>query len=315
MKKIVFVLLIVVVMVENAKSQEKRDSLKIKTETIYLIIHQEGYNYTGKIISQDEREIILETKENGKLAIPKYMIKSIKELKPEEVNEKGEYIPSEVFSTRYFITTNGLPIEKGESYIQWNLYGPDFQFGIGKNTGVGIMTSWIGMPVIGTFKYSISLGKKINFGLGTLLGTGSWALPDYGIALPFSALTLGDRRTNVTLSMGYGAVIAEGKTDGRFLLSGAALAKIGKKVSLVFDSFIMTDGGYKTVNDENTDPNTGIVTSISRQEKRAGFALLIPGVRWQLETNKAFQFGFAGLLVKNEFLPVPIPMIQWYRKL
>ena len=315
MKKIVFVLLIVVVMVENAKSQEKRDSLKIKTETIYLIIHQEGYNYTGKIISQDEREIILETKENGKLAIPKYMIKSIKELKPEEVNEKGEYIPSEVFSTRYFITTNGLPIEKGESYIQWNLYGPDFQFGIGKNTGVGIMTSWIGMPVIGTFKYSISLGKKINLGLGTLLGTGSWALPDYGIALPFSALTLGDRRTNVTLSMGYGAVIAEGKTDGRFLLSGAALAKIGKKVSLVFDSFIMTDGGYKTVNDENTDPNTGIVTSISRQEKRAGFALLIPGVRWQLETNKAFQFGFAGLLVKNEFLPVPIPMIQWYRKL
>ena len=312
---IIWVFVLFLFNLQEFSSQEKKDSLGRDRDHFYLITHQEGYSYTGKIVSQDEKEIILETKEMGRVVIPKYMVKSIKLLRPEEISEQGEYLATEVFSTRYFITTNGLPIEKGESYIQWNLYGPDFQFGIGKNVGVGIMTSWVGMPVIGTLKYSLKLGDKTSLGLGTLLGTGSWALPDYGIALPFAALTLGDRRTNVNFSAGYGAVVSEGKTDGRFLFSGAAMAKIGKKISIVFDSFIMSAGGTKTVTDENIDPNTGMITSIRREERRSGFALMIPGIRWQLEANKAFQFGFAGLFVKNEFLPMPIPFIQWYRRL
>ena len=296
-------------------AQEKKDSLEKKNNKIYLITHQEGYTYVGKILSQDEKEIVLETKDMGKIVIPKYVIKSIKELNEKEVNEKGDYLPKEIFSTRYFITTNGLPIEKGESYIQWNLFGPDFQFGVGKNFGVGIMTSWVGMPIIGSAKYSIKLGEKTSMGLGALVGTGSWARPDFGIGLPFAAFTYGDRRSNINFSAGYGAVIDGVNSEGRFLLSGAGMIKIGKKISLVFDSFIIPAGKDKVITENGIDPFTGAPKIYERVEKKPGFALLIPGIRWQTETNKAFQFGFAGFSSNGEFLPLPIPVVQWYRKL
>jgi hypothetical protein len=156
------------------------------------------------------------------------------------------------------------------------------------------MTSWFGVPIIGSAKYSIELGRKTSIGIGTLLGTGSWAEPKFGIALPFGAFTYGDRRNNINLSAGYGAVWSNDGGDGRFLISVAGMKKVGNKVSLVFDSFIVP----------SLDVNTN-----------SGFALIIPGIRLQTESNKAFQFGFAGLIVNGDLVPAPIPMVQWYRKL
>lgn len=256
------------------------------TDKLYIIITYEGGEFIGKIISQDAREILIETQDRGQILIPKYQIKEMKELKPGELSPSGEYIPAQIFATRYFITTNGLPIEKGESYILWNLYGPDFQFGVGKNLSVGILTTWFGVPIIGSVKYSLQLGENTSLGIGTLLGTGSWAAPEFGLALPYTALTFGNRRSNLTFSAGYGAVWSEGESEGRALLSVAGMTKVTKNMSLVFDSFIV--------------PGT--------------VALLIPGFRFQSKDDKAFQFGFAGIVVDGELLPAPIPFIQWFKK-
>lgn len=256
------------------------------TDKLYIIITYEGGEFIGKIISQDAREILIETQDRGQILIPKYQIKEMKELKPGELSPSGEYIPAQIFATRYFITTNGLPIEKGESYILWNLYGPDFQFGVGKNLSVGILTTWFGVPIIGSVKYSLQLGENTSLGIGTLLGTGSWAAPEFGLALPYTALTFGNRRSNLTFSAGYGAVWSEGESEGRALLSVAGMTKVTKNMSLVFDSFIV--------------PGT--------------VALLIPGFRFQSKDDKAFQFGFAGIVVDSELLPALIPFIQWFKK-
>lgn len=256
------------------------------TDKLYIIITYEGGEFIGKIISQDAREILIETQDRGQILIPKYQIKEMKELKPGELSPSGEYIPAQIFATRYFITTNGLPIEKGESYILWNLYGPDFQFGVGKNLSVGILTTWFGVPIIGSVKYSLQLGENTSLGIGTLLGTGSWAAPEFGLALPYTALTFGNRRSNLTFSAGYGAVWSEGESEGRALLSVAGMTKVTKNMSLVFDSFII--------------PGT--------------VALLIPGFRFQSKDDKAFQFGFAGIVVDSELLPALIPFIQWFKK-
>jgi len=285
-----FFIFLTVLLTNYVSAQNSDDGVKIDSAKIYVVIKNDGTEFAGKILSYDAREVLIETDKLGQIIIPKHEIKEIRELQPGEVGKGGEYEPVEVFATRYFITTNGLPIKKGESYIQWNLYGPDFQFGIRKNFGLGIMTSWVGMPIIGSAKYSIELDTNINLALGTLLGTGSWAKPDFGIALPFVAFTFGNRRSNITFSGGYGAVFGIGESDGRALLSVAGMTKVGKKVSLVFDSFIAP----ATVD---------------------GFALLIPGIRWQTESNKAFQFGFGGLITDGELVPVPIPLVQWYRKL
>jgi hypothetical protein len=301
---------------------------------LYLVTKHDGAEFLGKIISYDARELLLVTEEIGEIFIPKHVIKTIKEVNPEQFKEFSD---EDIFATRYFITTNGLPIKRGENYIQWNLYGPDFQFGIADNLGIGIMTSWVAIPVIGNIKYSIKLGKNTSMALGALLGTGSWGYPDLGLALPFASFTLGNRKNNLTFSAGYGGLFysedrynpitsTEYKdkfSEGRMLLSVAGIAKINSKFSLVFDSFISPWGTDKTYTDWvdkgvwNPDKNEYISNWVqeTRTERTPNLALILPGIRWQIDANKAFQFGFTGLYYDGEFLPTPIPMVQWYRKL
>jgi hypothetical protein len=125
---------------------------------------------------------------------------------------------------------------------------------------------------------------------GGLIGTGSWIEPTFALAVPYAALTFGDRKSNISFSGGYGAVFYEGDNNGRGLMSIAGMTKVSKKVSLVFDSFIAPKGN-------NTE----------------GFSILIPGLRLQTDKNKTFQFGFAGLI--NDGQVAPIPFVQLFTKL
>ncbi|MEX2363751.1 MAG: hypothetical protein WD597_09010, partial [Balneolaceae bacterium] len=199
---------------EPVQGQFSIDSTKT-----YLVIKNDGSEFVGKILSHDAREILIATNKQGQVIIPRHEIKEIRELDEEEITNEGNLRLTELFATRYFIATNGLPMKKGDSYIIWNLFGPDLQFGVSDNFGLGIMTSWVGYPIIGSAKYTLNLGENTNLALGTLLGTGSWALPEFGIALPYSALTFGDRAKNITFSVGYGGVWVDNESDGRALLS------------------------------------------------------------------------------------------------
>jgi len=106
-----------------------------------------------------------------------------------------------------------LPILKGDSYIQWTLLGPDLHFGVHDNFSVGLMTSWIGVPVIGSVKYTGALGSKTTYGIGFLAGPSLWSPGDFVLFLPYSALTLGDQSANISFSAGLGAV-----SNGRQIL-------------------------------------------------------------------------------------------------
>ena len=268
------------------------DTTLTKDTSTYRIIKTDGGELIGQIQSQDAREILLLTKDDRQIYIPQHAIKEVIKLKNSDFNNIGTFIGEDKFATRYFITTNGLPIKKGEHYAQWNLFGPDFQFGIGKDLGVGIMSSWIGVPIIGSIKKSWQIGDKAQFAIGGLVGTGSWALPEFGGALPFATLSFGDRSKNIAFSGGYGAIWTGDGVSGRAISSIAGMAKISPKISLVFDSFVLL-------------PN----------ENQTGGALFIPGIRWHQEEGKAIQFGFAGIIADGDIVPVTIPTIQWYRSL
>lgn len=303
----------------NVYSQN--DTIPIQDTNTYRIIKTDGGELIGKILKQDAREILLLTNDNRQIYIPQHTIKEIVILNTSDFNEKGDFIGEDKFATRYFITTNGLPVKKGEHYLQLNLFGPDLQFGLGNNLGIGIMTTWVGMPIIGTIKKSWEINKNTQFAVGALVGTGSWAAFDWGGALPFGTISYGDRTKNIAISGGYGAIWEDGDMVGRGLTSIAGMIKISPKISLVFDSFILLPGKTETKTDIYQDyvynPSTmqyeyQTVTN-SYLVKRPALALVIPGIRWHQGEGKAIQFGFTGVISGNDFLPVPIPMIQWYR--
>jgi len=276
---------------QNNQTPVKTQDLKVGVDTTqtvnaktYQITTNDGNEFFGTIISQDAKEVLIETKKMGQVSIPKYQIKEMK-----ETTSDVESSPGERFASRYFITTNGLPIKKGDNYILWSWYGPDIQLSVTDHFGVGIMTSWVGIPIIGTAKYSFNLGKNTNMAVGTLVGSGSWAAPKFAMVVPFTAITFGDRKNNINFSGGYGAVWSETEDTGRALFSVAGMVTLSKKASLVFDSFFI--------------PASGETSAIS---------FIMPGFRLQTVKEKFFQFGFAGIIGEGEI--IPIPMIQLFQK-
>jgi hypothetical protein len=273
------------------------DSTEFVKPKIFLITTMGGGKFIGTLLSDNSSEIVVKTKDRGEVSIPKYEIKTMKELEESQLNKDGEYVSDPIFATRYFITTNSFPLKKGDNYICWNLFGPEYHFGVGEKFGVGVMTSWLGIPIIGTAKYSINLAENVNLGIGTLVGTASWLSPKLFGALPFGTLTFGTRKSNINFSGGYGVISAGNGTEGTALFSVAGTAGNGGKASFVFDSFILP------------------------LQSGDLLALVIPGVRIQSNDDRAFQIGFAGVFYKQvlsinwDSVPLPIPMVTWFGRL
>jgi hypothetical protein len=137
--------------------------------TKFLIVHNNGIEYIGEILSDDGREILLKTAQLGNIYIPKSDVKSITKVDMQNDYKAGEFLGQGVFTTRYQFTTNAFPIQKGDNYAMVNLYGPEVHLSVAQNFSVGVMATWIASPIALAFKYTIpTQNPKLNFGLGTL---------------------------------------------------------------------------------------------------------------------------------------------------
>lgn len=313
-------------------AQTPTETNPITDSTLFRIHTDNGKDFIGYIIKKDPREILIKLTDNREIYIPQLSVEKIEKVDMSSFNANGDFVGEDKFATRYFITTNGLPLKKGEHYVQWNLFGPDFQFSLGNNFGVGVMTSWFGIPIIGTIKKSYQINENTHFAIGGLVGTGSWGLPKWGGALPFATLSKGNRSKNIAFSGGYGAVwqpifhfnldgTMYKSTDlsGRALMSIAGMVKISSKLSLVFDSFIVFNGKSVTEqymgqvwNNQTQTYENKLITTVIR---KPGVGLFIPGIRWHQDESRAIQFGFTGIVSDGSIVPIPVPMVQWYRRL
>jgi len=266
--------------------QGQTDPGEKEDRKISRIIKQDGNVFVGEILQDDGREVLILTDGLGKIYIPKSEIKEIEEVGAEEFRQ-GTFIGRDRFASRYFLTTNGLPIVKGEHYGMLSAYGPEVHFAASDNLSVGLLTTWIAAPIVASVKYSINLAPKANLSLGVLGGGMPFFVPGLGV-LGYGAFTLGDRSANLTLSAGYAGITdTEGGGSAAPLLSIAGAVKTSPKFSLVGDSFIFL----------------GQSGDGSSQE----WALIMPGFRYAPNSRGALQLGVGGLVVEGELLPFPIP--------
>jgi hypothetical protein len=275
--------------IQPVMAQDTTPAGDTQVRKLSIVIKNDGTEFIGYILSQDEREVLIETQNIGRVAIPKHEIREIREVQQRDMRD-GVYVGSNIFSSRYFITTNGLSMKKGEHYALINWYGPEAHFCLANNFTLGGMTTWLGVPVILSMKYAIRVTDNLHFGVGVLAGTLSWY--DFGSvgALGYGSVTIGNHNNNLTFSAGYAGITNGDDVSGSDpLFSVAGMIRVGKNISLVGDSFIYAG------------PEVA--------------ALIIPGLRFSRNENKAFQFGFAGAVVEGEIVPFPIPVIGWFLKI
>lgn len=183
-------------------SQEKIE----KSDSLVVITMNNGEVRVGKILSDDGREIHFLTKEIGQIYIRKENIKSITPYEEDSFKlVGGEFVGSGPFTTRYYFTTNALPIKKRENYAMIHLYGPEVHFALSDRFSLGIMTTWLASPFILAAKYTIpTKNEKLNFGIGTMFGTSGYlnSFRGYG-GMHWGMVTYGDRMNNITFSAGF----------------------------------------------------------------------------------------------------------------
>jgi hypothetical protein len=246
-------------------------------DQLYVVTKNDGREYIGKILSDDGREILIETEILGKIYIPKSEIISIIKVQDQKEIVYGEYQSTGPFTTRYAFTTNALPIKKGENYALLNIWGPEVHFALTDHLNVGVMSTWAASPMILALKYSFKTkNEKINFSIGTLMGTSGYFNTFRGFGgLHFANITMGSRKKNLTLSGGY-AYMKDGSYSsyfepGTYITNGSALyynygdqklvspmqqgpifsiagiIPVGAKASFVFDSMVGFFSSQKNV--------------------------------------------------------------------
>ena len=112
-----------------------------------MIIQKNWKKYTGKVLLLDTVTLRIITYNSKVLIIPRRNIASIIEIGESELTKLNAPIPN-TFINRYFLTGNGIPMERGDKFVNINLWGLGVQFGVAKNLSLGISTSWILAPII-----------------------------------------------------------------------------------------------------------------------------------------------------------------------
>lgn len=275
-----------------AAGQDTTDYVEPVRKMVVVTLN-DGTQKMGYLISDDGREIKLETASLGDIVIPKYQIKEIRQVKGNEGNYEQSWAEYP-YQTRYFFTFNGLKKRSSKNYLKIFPLGIDAQFGINEDIQLGGFTSWVGAPIIATVQGRFDMGKKLNGAVGAYIGTSSWvafAQEDPGfLAIPYGSVTFGNSSSNFMVGYGYGYAAIAGESGGSSLIMAGGTAPLGSKASFVFESLITVVDGVAG----------GIVT---------------PGVRWHHKPGSAFQFGLIGAFADGTVVPLPLPALSWYKTL
>ena len=299
-----------------------------------IITLMNGKERIGQILSDDGRELLLKTEAIGLVYIPKNDIERITEVEEGEIEQfDGDFRNTGPFTTRYYFTTNALPVQKRDDYAMIHVYGPEVHFSVSNQLSLGIMTTWGASPFILAGKFAIpTQNEKLNFAIGTLIGSSGYLnqFRGYG-GLHWATVTFGDRMRNLSFSGGFGYVepgfdrmddipgTYTGKPGGGWpdipqaeiipspisapAFSVAGITKVGKRASLFFDSmvFFYTDENIRRIESEmGTRPNETYVITVEEYTQEGIAAYIMPGMRIQRRANRAFQVALAGVIVSEK---------------
>lgn len=208
-----------------------------------MVKMKNGEEYSGYIISKDEKTLVLRT-ENGDINLISENIVSIK-----TDNYKGKYAFENPHDSRYFFGPSGIPVKKGKGYYQNVLLLFNFaNYGLTDNISIGGGLEFIstvnGQPIwFLTPKVGFSLSDNAHLSGGFIMA----GLSTFGTAtVAYSALTLGHSETNLSVGVGYGLFDGEFSNNPAIMLSGTH--RVSNSIALISENYFFPsgsgDGGY-----------------------------------------------------------------------
>ncbi len=186
------------------------------------------------------------------------------------------------FTGNYFFTSSAITLEKSSSMIVWNLWGPEYTYGVTSNFQIGGLTSWLASPIALKADLSTSVSENFNISVGGFYGV-DWVTsssePGGGLN---AKLTFGDKRRNISATV-YGFNLS-GEGFGQ-LYSISTYLKRSEKSAFILETFLF----------EISDEIGG---------------LIVPGIQRKTKRDRFLHAGFAIFFYDETILPLPIPFAQ-----
>lgn len=283
-KRINLVLLVNLFLMGNGIfAQELGNLLHIQTN--------DGNEFVGSLIDEDEIKLILRTESLGDITIYKTNIIKRREIDPARM-VLGEIWFENPQATRYFWSPNGYGLKKGEWYYQnvWIFFN-QVSTGITDNfsMGVGMIPLFLfagtATPVWLTPKLSLPIVEnQLNVGAGGLLGTVIGAKnSSFGILYGMS--TFGSKDRNMTFGLGWG--YAGGELANRPTVNIGGMIRTGARGYLLTENYYIStgegSGGFISIGGRRIINNLGL-----------DFGLVIP--LWE-EMDTFIAFPWLGLII------------------
>jgi hypothetical protein len=326
MNKLILFILLIASCGLSQYSFSQEDSTKI-----VVVTKNDGGTYTGVIISDDGREILIDSKEVGKIYIPKHLIKTIesaenqesskpvKEIKKEDPKpevkidpfDDGELGYKNFTSTKYIQSDNAFPLRPGEAFLKLMPVGLEVQIPLKPRWSMGAMSSFGGAPVVLKTKLSFPVFKSSFFSLDAAYGSMMFG-GLFGVGISEgggyfnTGFSFGDRENNFTAKLGFG-LIHEDQEDWEWdeLTQQPFLIDEGMRyVPLGIVSF----SGMTTINDR-----TQFVFDIIAGLAGVNGNCMVGGAaaRFGPHPRHRFQGGLSLLLLDDLDIQFPIPTLSY----
>ncbi|MEX1001582.1 MAG: hypothetical protein WDZ35_05655 [Crocinitomicaceae bacterium] len=332
MPRFVLHISLIVFLLQGASIYAQSDTTTSLINKEVRLIKHDGTEYVGTLLSDDGREVLINSKSVGKIYIPKHELKVIRSLETESETEKStekdeqkeEDIPDtssvnveqpKVFkydnyiSTKYIQTDNALPLRKGESFIKFSPFTYEGQLRLTDNWSAGVMGSYIGAPIIVKTKYSFPFSEKACLSLDAAYGTFAFAtwttngIRD-GAGLLTSTFTAGDRLKNFSIKVGYG--FAHNLIIDQWGWNNPGVDSEIISSHMEYIQFGMAAvGGMVKLNEKNTFVFDGGIVLLDGGEIGA-----MAGAASRFGPSPRHQFQLGGSFLFFSTFPVPLPLFN-----
>lgn len=199
-----------------------------------VITMNNGEEYTGEILEQDEEIIVLRTA-NGVIELIASNVRSVK-----EQDYQGKFTYANPHDTRYFFGPSAIPIKKGKGYYQNVAITFNFvNYGITKNISIGggleFISTILGQPIwFLTPKAGFQLSEKFHIGGGVILA----GFADEGsAALTYGVTTFGSSESNLSLGVGYGLMDREFSDYPAVMVGG--MHRLSRSIALLTENYLI----------------------------------------------------------------------------
>jgi len=220
------------------------------THIVYL---NDGSSIYGKLISENDLEIKLQTANMGEVTIKKSEIKKI-EVVQETQFKKGKYWFPNPNSTRYLFGPTGRNIKKGNGYWQ-NIdiifnsahYGFTDWFSVG--AGFEAISTFSGHPIFMIMpKVGFNITDKFSAGGGIfyinadLASEGDEILEtSFSGGLAYGVVTYGTEDINGSVGAGW-AFSGEGDFSNEAIISLSGMARVSRRLAIITENWFVSEG-------------------------------------------------------------------------